>query len=52
MKHLRLVVTIVLASVFAASCRAVQIHRLEERQDRLEARIATLEGKVEMLSRK
>ena len=35
-----------------SGCRAVQIHRLEDRVDKLEARAAALEAKVEMLSKK
>lgn len=36
----------------SSSCRAMHIHELETRIDKLEARTAALEAKVEMLTKK
>jgi hypothetical protein len=38
--------------LLGTGCRAMQIHRLEDRVDKLEARAAALEAQVTMLSRK
>jgi outer membrane murein-binding lipoprotein Lpp len=47
-----LFVTVVLVACFSSGCRGMQIHESEKRIDQLESRVAGLEAKVEMLSRK
>jgi hypothetical protein len=48
---LRLAALILVCSA-ASSCRAIQIQKLEDRVDKLEARQAATEARVEALQRK
>ncbi|MBK7875632.1 MAG: hypothetical protein IPJ77_07760 [Planctomycetes bacterium] len=48
----RLPLLALLLALGSTSCRAIEIKKLEDRQRELEARVAKLEGQVELLSRK
>lgn len=48
----KLAALLLLAASFASSCRAIQINELEKRLEKLEARQAATEARVEMLGRK
>lgn len=52
MKPHFLLASALLLALVSSSCRGVQIHQLEARIDKLEARQAALEAKLEMLTKK
>jgi hypothetical protein len=53
MRHRRLAVLLLFVLAFAAAgCRGVQIRQLEERADKIENRLAAIEAKLDMLTKK
>ena len=48
----KLIALLLLAASLSSGCRAIQINELEKRIDKLEARQAATEARVEMLGKK